>query len=120
MRNDRLQCGQLHQVTDSAGLNALPDNAVVLETLPVTNQPEGALYTVTFPDKAKQYAAVGASFGQDLQAALAGQRGMLKDSMSELHGKSRSSTLGHIAEHRVSFLAVLFCSERKSYLQHQK
>lgn len=75
MHNDRLQCGQLHQVTHSAGLSALPNNAVVLETLPVTNQPEGALYVLTFPDKAKQYVAVGANFGQDLQAA--GHCGML-------------------------------------------
>ncbi|KAL3161638.1 hypothetical protein ABBQ32_010493 [Trebouxia sp. C0010 RCD-2024] len=84
VRDDRLQCGQLHQITHSAGLDVLPDNAVILESLPMTSQPEGALYTLTLPDKAKQYDAVGASFGQDLQAA--GRCGMLKGGLCELHG----------------------------------
>ena len=84
MRKDKLECGQLHQVTQSADISALPDNAVLLESLSVTAQPEGSSHVLTFPDSAKQYHAVRANFGQDLQAAA--QCGP-KDARCELQGK---------------------------------
>ena len=85
MRKGKLECGQLSQLDQSANLHALPDNAVVLESVPVTAQPEGLLHVLTFPDRTKQYHAVRASFGQDLQAAA--QCGP-KDARCELQGKS--------------------------------
>ena len=89
MRKDKLECGQLHPLTQSANLHALPDNAVVLESLSLTAQPEGPLHVLTFPDRAKQYHAVGANFGQDLQAAA--QCGP-KDARCELQGKTVTRT----------------------------
>ena len=88
MRDDKLQCGHLHLVTQSADLYALPNNAVVLESHLVTNQPEGPLYALTFPDRAKQYDAVGANFGQDLHAAGCCR---LKEAKCNLQG----NTLAH-------------------------
>ena len=85
MRRDKLECRQLHQLTQSANLQALPDNAVVLESLSVTAQPEGVLHVLTLPDRAKHYYAVGASFGQDLQAAA--QCGP-KDAICTMRGKT--------------------------------
>lgn len=85
MRNDKLECEQLHQVNQSADLHGLPENAVVLESLSVTAQPEDVLLVLTLPARAKQYHAVGTSFGQDLHAAA---QCAPKDGRCVLQGKT--------------------------------
>lgn len=85
MRTDKLECGQLHEVTQSADLHGLPENAVVLESLSVTAQPEDVLLVLSFPDRAKQYHAVGTRFGQHLQAAVQCEP---KDTRCALQGKA--------------------------------
>lgn len=92
MRSDSLECKQLHQVTQSADLHGLPENAVVLESLSLTAQPEGVLLVLTFPDRAKQYHAVGTSFGQDLQAAAQCEP---KDARCVLQGKACMPYIKH-------------------------
>ena len=66
---DKLQCGQLHQVTQAADLSSLPNNAVVLQSHPAGKQPETAFFNLDLPDRKQAYTAVGAGFGSSLLQA---------------------------------------------------
>ena len=69
MHEDKLRCGQLHQVTEAADLSSLPDNAVVLQSHPVSKQPDSLMYSLVLPDQTHALVAVGANFGQALHQA---------------------------------------------------
>lgn len=65
LKGNDLHCEQLQEVTQSADLSSLPDNAVILKQQLV--QPQlSKHYTVSVFPNVAQHLAVGATFGQSL------------------------------------------------------
>ena len=84
MTEDKLRCGQLQEVKNTADMNSLPNNAVIFQQRPAQSYPEALLYNVTVPDTGQQFMAAGANFGANLSSV---EDGVCSASGDGLHGE---------------------------------